>query len=178
MVKTNMLALLVAAGCAIGGINAALAATPEKVATSGNPAQVDAPQKSQSEKWAELDAEAAMLEKQVKIAELRKKLAEYGSGSPMATPSVSAAPTAQSLAVPLRLSPQAAMVPAGDSPSAMSVERISSSDGRWEALLTINGRSGLPFVVGDTVDGGWKVLRIDESGVELGKGKRTLLLRG
>ncbi|MNT23126.1 Type IV pilus biogenesis [compost metagenome] len=49
-------------------------------------------------------------------------------------------------------------------------------DGHYNAILDVDGRT-VPVQAGDTLDGGWKVVSIDDAGVRLANGKRVRTLR-
>ncbi|MNL84725.1 Type IV pilus biogenesis [compost metagenome] len=49
-------------------------------------------------------------------------------------------------------------------------------DGQFNAVVEVNGRT-VPVVAGDALDGGWKVVSIDDRGVKLANGKRVRTLR-
>lgn len=49
-------------------------------------------------------------------------------------------------------------------------------DGQFNAVVEVNGRT-VPVVAGDALDGGWKVVGIDDGGVKLANGKRVRTLR-
>ncbi|MBN3761067.1 type IV pilus biogenesis protein PilP [Burkholderia sp. Ac-20365] len=181
--RTKKIAFVIAV-LATGLFGNAMAATvqqdkPEGAATPGavSASPVDPVGKSQAQQAAELDAEAELLSRRLKVAELKRKLAEFGdagTNSPTRVQNLTdRGPGRAEAARQLGLQ----LVPT-DSGASITIDLISASEGHWQAWLTVNGRSGFPVSVGSTVAGGWTVRQITEDSVELEKGKRKWTLKG
>ncbi|TDF64921.1 type IV pilus biogenesis protein PilP [Cupriavidus sp. L7L] len=61
-------------------------------------------------------------------------------------------------------------------PEAPRLVSLRAFDGHFNAVVDVSGRT-VPVQAGDTLDGGWKVVSIDDGGVKLANGKRVRTLR-
>lgn len=118
--------------------------------------------------------ETAAIEKQKKLWKDRAEIARYKAaaavdeararqaaerGSP-ATPATSAAKPVGPLPSTFAVAPQ----------EAFAIQFAGAFNGRWEADMIVDGRSYPSVQVGNVVGGGWKVIAITDSSVELRKG--------
>ncbi|SPK77420.1 conserved exported protein of unknown function (plasmid) [Cupriavidus taiwanensis] len=129
-------------------------------------------------------AELAALQSQIALWKARAEIAKYKaevkraeesllSASQGATPA-GAAP-AISLSGPVPTAGVAERMPrqAGDAHRLVSLRAF---DGQFNAVVEVNGRT-VPVAAGDALDGGWKVVSIDDGGVKIANGKRVRTLR-
>ena len=84
--------------------------------------------------------------------------------------------SAWSMNAPHATSPSEAASSPASAHAGMQAVSISGFDGRYQAVLTIDGRN-VSVRPGDTLDGGWKVSNITESSVTLAHGKHVVVLR-
>lgn len=128
--------------------------------------------------------ELAALQSQIALWKARAEIAKYKAEVKRAEDSLTAAAgVTQSAGAPaISL---AAPMPAGGAiadrvkaPSSDShrLVRLGAVDGHYNAIVDVNGRT-VPVQPGDALDGGWKVVGIDEGGVRLANGKRVRTLR-
>ncbi|MGX6566072.1 type IV pilus biogenesis protein PilP [Cupriavidus necator] len=128
--------------------------------------------------------ELAALQSQLALWKARAEIAKYKAEVKRSEESMTAAPAG---------APQPGGAPSisltGPMPTGGTIERsprVSSDgtrlvslrafDGRYNAILDVGGRA-VPVQAGDTLDGGWKVVGIDDAGVKLANGKRVRTLR-
>ncbi|SCU77603.1 conserved exported hypothetical protein [Cupriavidus necator] len=164
---------------------AAQAAMPATAATgSGSVAPATVAETAQPSRHTDA-AELAVLQSQITLWKARAEIAKYKAEVKRAEESLTAAPAG---------APPAAGVPssislAGPMPAGGIAERgprlvseaprlvsLHGFDGHYNAMVDVNGRM-VPIQAGDALDGGWKVMNIDASGVKLANGKRVRTLR-
>lgn len=159
-----------------GTVQAAQAVTATSASTppmeTAQPSRpTDAPElaalQSQLALW-KARAEIAKFKAEVKRAEDSMVAAPPGAAPGAGVPSVSLGgpmPTGGVAERAPRLAPEA--------PRLVSLRAF---DGHFNAVVDVSGRT-VPVQAGDTLDGGWKVVSIDDGGVKLANGKRTRTLR-
>lgn len=131
-------------------------------------------------------SELAVLQSQIAVWKARAEIAKYKAEVRRAEDSLAAAPAGVP-APPVGGAPSISL--AGPMPSSGVAERgprlapeaprlisLRAFDGHYNALMDVNGRT-VPVQAGDTLDGGWKVVSIDDGGVKLANGKRVRALR-
>ncbi|MFS8931435.1 type IV pilus biogenesis protein PilP [Cupriavidus taiwanensis] len=127
-------------------------------------------------------SELAALQSQIALWKARAEIAKFKAEVKRSEESLLSATAAPSGAVP-------GISLAGPVPAAGVAERMSRQaaeaprlvslrafDGQFNAVVEVNGRI-VPVVAGDAIDGGWKVVGIDDGGVKLANGKRVRTLR-
>ena len=128
-------------------------------------------------------SELAALQSQIALWKARAEIAKYkaevkrseDSLLSAAAPAPAGAAPGISLAGPVPVGGVAERMPrqAAEAPRLVSLRAF---DGQFNALVEVNGRT-VPVVAGDALDGGWKVVGIDDGGVKLANGKRVRTLR-
>lgn len=113
-------------------------------------------------------AEIAKYKAEVKRAEESLLSASQGVAPAGAAPAISLSGPVPTAGVAERMLRQA-----GDAHRLVSLRAF---DGQFNAVVDVNGRT-VPVVAGDALDGGWKVVSIDDGGVKLANGKRVRMLR-
>ncbi|GLC91960.1 hypothetical protein Tamer19_13680 [Cupriavidus sp. TA19] len=150
---------------------AATAASTPPVETAQPSRPTDAPElaalQSQLALW-KARAEIAKLKAEVKRAEDSMVAAPAGAppGAGVASISLGGAMPSGGIAERApRLAPE--------TPRLVSLRAF---DGHYNAVVDVSGRTA-PVQAGDILDGGWKVVSIDDGGVKLANGKRVRTLR-
>ncbi|WP_427308532.1 type IV pilus biogenesis protein PilP [Cupriavidus sp. H39] len=113
-------------------------------------------------------AEIAKYKAEVKRAEESLLSASQGAAPAGAAPAISLSGPVPTAGVAERMPRQA-----GDAHRLVSLRAF---DGQFNAVVDVNGRT-VPVVAGDALDGGWKVVSIDDGGVKIANGKRVRTLR-
>lgn len=158
---------------------AARRAQTQMQAPSASQAQTAASDASPAEELANLQAQIPILEAKAEIAKLKAQIENGGT-----------APSGLAQGMPSPMTPwggtptqgpaaQGNSAGATGSPTAkpgMEAVSISGFDGRYRAVLTIDGHT-VSVRPGDTIEGGWKVTSITESSVTLAHGKHVVVLR-
>jgi len=154
---------------------ATAAASATARTTAGAPVEATQPSRN-------MDApELATLQSQLALWKARAEIAKYKAEVKRAEDSITSAPAG---------APQPGGAPSisltGPMPTGGASPRLSSDgtrlvslrafDGHYNATLDVDGRT-VPVQAGDTLDGGWKVVSIDDAGVRLANGKRVRTLR-
>ncbi|MFS8981445.1 type IV pilus biogenesis protein PilP [Cupriavidus necator] len=129
--------------------------------------------------------ELAVLQSQLALWKARAEIAKFKAEVKRAEESLTApaagAPSAAggapsiSLTGPMPAGGIAERAPRMASESTRLVS-LRAFDGHYNAVVDVGGRT-LPVQAGDTLDGGWKVVSIDDGGVKLANGKRVRTLR-
>ncbi|CAG9180266.1 hypothetical protein LMG23992_04191 [Cupriavidus laharis] len=129
--------------------------------------------------------ELAALQAQIALWKARAEIAKYKAEVKRAEDSLTAtaaggAPSpgvgAISLAAPMPVGSATGDRAKGFSSEAPRVVSLRAFDGNFNAIVDVNGRM-VPVQPGDALEGGWKVVAIDEGGVKLANGKRVRTLR-
>ncbi|KUE86497.1 pilus assembly protein PilP [Cupriavidus necator] len=120
------------------------------------------------------------MQSQLALWKARAEIAKYKAEVKRAEDSITAAPAGapQPGGAP-SISLTGPMPTGGASPRLSDGTRLVSLrafDGHYNAILDVDGRT-VPVQAGDTLDGGWKVVSIDDAGVRLANGKRVRTLR-
>ncbi|CAJ0718540.1 hypothetical protein LMG7143_04441 [Ralstonia thomasii] len=121
--------------------------------------------------------ELTALQRQLVVWKAKAELAKYQAEvkrAEQASTAATIAPTA-----PGQVAGQAPAPTPMRSPSAADSTRLVSLrafDGRYSAVLDVDGKQ-MPVRAGDTIEDGWKVGSIDETGVKLVNNKRVRVLR-
>lgn len=158
----------------VGAATAGVGAT----AVAVNGATVDEPSRPTAA------PELAALQSQLQLWKARAEIAKYKAEVKRAEDSLVAAPAGAaqgagvasiSLAGPMPASGVVERAPrlAAEAPRLVSLRAF---DGHYNAIVDVNGRT-IPVQAGDALDGGWKVVSIDDAGVKLANGKRVRTLR-
>ncbi len=114
-------------------------------------------------------AEIAKFKADVKRAEDSLLTGAAGVAAPVgAAPAISLGAPMPAAGVAERMPRQAAEAP--------RLVALRAFDGQFNAVVEVNGRT-VPVATGDALDGGWKVVSIDDGGVKLANGKRVRTLR-
>ncbi|QBY56492.1 type IV pilus biogenesis protein PilP (plasmid) [Cupriavidus oxalaticus] len=157
-------------GPAVQPVAATAASTPP-VETAQPSRPTDAPElaalQSQLALW-KARAEIAKFKAEVKRAEDSMVAAPAGAAPGAGVPSVS-------LGGPMPTGGVAERAPLL-APEAPRLVSLRAFDGHYNAVVDVSGRT-VPVQTGDMLDGGWKVVSIDDGGVKLANGKRTRTLR-
>ncbi|SPS02311.1 type IV pilus biogenesis protein PilP [Cupriavidus taiwanensis] len=160
-----------AATSATGNVAPAAATTPPTVETDQPSRPTDAP-------------ELAALQSQLALWKARAEIAKYKAEVKRAEDSLIAAPAGAAPGAGAPAISLAGPMPAGGvaeraprlAPEAPRVVSLRAFDGHYTAVMDVSGRT-IPVHAGDTLDGGWKVVSIDDGGVKLANGKRVRTLR-
>ncbi|CAG2155437.1 type IV pilus biogenesis protein PilP [Cupriavidus numazuensis] len=129
--------------------------------------------------------ELAALQAQIALWKARAEIAKYKAEVKRAEDSLTATPAGGAPSVGAPGISLAAPMPVGgaigDRAKGLSTETLRlvslrAFDGHFNAIVDVNGRT-VPVQPGDALDGGWKVVSIDEVGVKLANGKRVRTLR-
>ncbi|WP_116138411.1 type IV pilus biogenesis protein PilP [Trinickia diaoshuihuensis] len=148
-------------------------------AASAAKSQTPSSEASPAEELANLQAQIPILEAKAEIAKLKAQIENGGTApsglaqgmpSPMNAWGGTPAPASTS-----QSGSSSATSGSADKPGMQAVS-ISGFDGRYQAVLTIDGRT-VSVRPGETIEGGWKVTSITESSVTLAHGKRVVVLR-
>jgi type IV pilus biogenesis protein PilP len=126
---------------------------------------------SEADELGALDKQAALWKKRAEIA--RYKAEVSASDARQQVPLSAALPMAQGALPPLPAASQSAL---GASHGRPTLVRIGGADGRYDALIDVDGHTVDAFA-GDTLEGGWRVVAIDAGSVHLLRGKQQLTLR-
>lgn len=134
---------------------------------------------SPAEELANLQAQIPILEAKAEIAKLKAQI-ENGGAAPSGPGQGAPSPTAPWGANPMQATTapgnSAGATGSSTAKSGMEAVSISGFDGRYQAVLTIDGHT-VSVRPGDTIEGGWKVASITDSSVTLAHGKRVVVLR-
>ncbi|WP_223999967.1 type IV pilus biogenesis protein PilP [Cupriavidus pinatubonensis] len=129
--------------------------------------------------------ELAALQAQIALWKARAEIAKYKAEVKRAEDSLTAAAAgaapssgapAISLAAPMPTAAGIGDRVKGLSPESHRLVSLRAFDGHYNAIVDVNGRT-VPVQPGDALDGGWKVVSIDDGGVKLANGKRVRTLR-
>lgn len=165
---------------ASGGVAASSALVPDS-ASNVPPTPV-----SQAVHLADLQARIPVLQAEATIAKLNADIATSNSAAARAgvtgstessLPSLPATPTASTMAGATG-TPPAAVKHSAPTParSSMRVVSISGFDGQYRAVVEVAGQN-VSVGPGDSVNGGWAVVSITESTIQLTHGRESLSLR-
>ncbi|SPD69325.1 conserved exported protein of unknown function (plasmid) [Cupriavidus taiwanensis] len=128
--------------------------------------------------------ELAALQSQMALWKARAEIAQYKAEAKRAEDSLIAAPAGAAAGAGVASISLAGPMPVGGvaeraprlAPEAPRVVSLRAFDGHYNAVVEVSGRT-IPVQAGDTLDGGWKVVSIDDGGVKLANGKRVRTLR-
>ncbi|UIF89229.1 type IV pilus biogenesis protein PilP [Cupriavidus sp. UYPR2.512] len=161
--------------------------SPSATSATGNvaPTATTAPTVETAQPSRPTDApELAALQSQLALWKARAEIAKYKAEVKRAEDSLIASPAGAapgggapsiSLAGPMPAGGVAERAPR-IAPEAPRVVSLRAFDGHYTAVVDVSGRT-IPVHAGDTLDGGWKVVSIDDGGVKLANGKRVRTLR-
>ncbi|WP_256441900.1 MULTISPECIES: type IV pilus biogenesis protein PilP [unclassified Cupriavidus] len=160
-----------AATSATGNVAPTAATTPPAVETAQPSRPTDAP-------------ELAALQSQLALWKARAEIAKYKAEVKRAEDSLIAAPAGGATGAGAPSISLAGPMPAGGvaeraprlAPEAPRLVSLRAFDGHYNAVVDVSGRT-IPVQAGDTLDGGWKVVSIDDGGVKFANGKRVRTLR-
>jgi len=149
-------------------------------ATSGGSAgeAARAPRHTDAPELAALQAQIALWKARAEIAKYKAevKRAEDSLTAAAAGAAPSGGASAISLAAPMPVGGAIGDRVKGFSPEMPRLVSLRAFDGHYNAIVDVNGRT-VPVQPGDALDGGWKVVSIDDGGVKLANGKRVRTLR-
>ncbi|MFJ4291239.1 type IV pilus biogenesis protein PilP [Cupriavidus sp. NPDC089707] len=128
--------------------------------------------------------ELAALQSQLALWKARAEIAKYKAEVKRADDALVAAPPGAAPGAGVASISLAGPMPAGGvaeraprlAPEAPRLVSLRAFDGHYNAVVDVSGRT-VPVQAGDTLDGGWKVVSIDDAGVKLANGKRVRTLR-
>lgn len=154
-------------------------------ATATSPSAGSAPSVETAQPSRPTDApELAALQSQLALWKARAEIAKFKAEVKRAEDSMVAAPAGTppgagvpsiSLGGPMPTGGVAERAPRV-APEAPRLVSLRAFDGHYNAVVDVSGRT-VPVQAGDTLDGGWKVVSIDDGGVKLANGKRMRTLR-
>ncbi|WP_455289554.1 type IV pilus biogenesis protein PilP [Cupriavidus necator] len=160
-----------------------VAGTP--AAANGTPTAAAAPPVETAQPSRTTDAPGlAALQSQLALWKARAEIAKFKAEVKRAEDSMVAAPAGAppgagvpsvSLGGPMPTGGVAERAPRL-APEAPRLVSLRAFDGHYNAVVDVSGRT-VPVQAGDSLDGGWKVVSIDDSGVKLANGKRVRTLR-
>ncbi|WP_218959603.1 type IV pilus biogenesis protein PilP [Cupriavidus sp. IK-TO18] len=160
-----------------------VAGTP--AATNGTSTVPGAPPVEAAQPSRPTDApELAALQSQLALWKARAEIAKFKAEVKRAEDSMVAAPAgvppgagvpSVSLGGPMPTGGVAERAPRL-APEAPRLVSLRAFDGHYNAVVDVSGRT-VPVQAGDSLEGGWKVVSIDDGGVKLANGKRVRTLR-
>ncbi|WP_434034696.1 type IV pilus biogenesis protein PilP [Cupriavidus sp. a3] len=161
-------------------MQSAAVATPASSPSAANTPPVETSQPARSTDAPEL----AALQSQLALWKARAEIAKFKAEVRRAEDSMVAAPAGVPSGAGLPSISLGGPMPTGGvaeraprlAPEAPRLVSLRAFDGHYNAVVDVSGRT-VPVQAGDSLDGGWKVVSIDDGGVKLANGKRTRTLR-
>ncbi|MGH8430570.1 MAG: type IV pilus biogenesis protein PilP [Solimonas sp.] len=158
----------------------AVAATSAMTPTAASTPPVETAQPSHPKDSSEL----AALQSQLALWKTRAEIAKFKAEVKRAEDSMVAAPAGPAPGAGVPSISLGGPMPTGGvaeraprlAPEAPWLVSLRAFDGHYNAVVDVSGRT-VPVQAGDTLDGGWKVVSIDDGGVKLANGKRVRTLR-